>query len=65
MAIRNSERRCVGALREYPGATTWYEYEYKCPDCGKWSAGSDVTLVNDDGTESMLCPTCADAVEAE
>jgi len=59
MQIRKSDRRCIGHLQEYPGSYAWPEYEYRCPDCEAWHAGSDVTQVHDDGTESYLCSKCA------
>ena len=58
--VRESDRRCVGRVQEYPGGPAWPEYEYRCPECGKWSGGSDVTMPHDDGTDSVLCPECAD-----
>jgi hypothetical protein len=59
MRTRETDRRCVGSYAEYPGAYAWPEYEYRCPDCGCWSDGSDVTQSNADGTESVLCEACA------
>jgi hypothetical protein len=63
MATRESDRRCIGRHAEYPGAYAWPDYEYRCPDCQKWTGGSDVTLVHDDGTESVLCSTCAGEID--
>jgi hypothetical protein len=55
-----ADRRCISNYQEYPGATTWKEYEYLCPVCNTWGGGSDVTQTNEDGTESMLCEDCAE-----
>lgn len=59
MKIRKADRRCVGRYAEYPGAYAWPEYEYRCPDCDKWHGGGDTVEVHSDGTESVLCPSCA------
>ncbi len=61
--VRAQDKRRVGSYQEYPGATVWYEYEYRCPECRQWHPGSDVTQVHADGTESVLCADCADKVE--
>lgn len=60
--IRQGDRRQVGCTVEGHGeyATRWPEHEYRCPECGNWSGGSDVSLLHDDGTESLLCPPCAE-----
>lgn len=39
--------------------TRWPEYEYRCPECGCYSNGSDISAIRDDGTESYCCPECA------
>lgn len=58
MNINPSNRRKIGQLQEYPGATIWPDYEYRCPECGKWHGGSDVSQTLDDGTESYVCNAC-------
>jgi len=63
MKIREADRRCVGRIQEYPGAVGWPEFEYKCPDCGRWHPGGDVTQVHNDGTESVLCAKCAKLID--
>lgn len=64
MKIRESDRRVVNSLQEYPGTTTWHDYEYLCPECRQWhKTGGDVTEVHDDGTESILCEPCAEKIE--
>ncbi len=60
METRESERRCTGTMQEYPGSTVWKDYVYLCPVCGKWSEPSNVTQLNDDGTESYLCEPCGE-----
>lgn len=60
-----ADRRLVGRYAEYPGAYAWPEYEYRCPECNCWHNGSDVTQINADGTESTLCPKCAEKLPAE
>ena len=60
-----THRRCVGREETGFGMAGWPVYEYLCPECGKWGAGSDVTLLLPDGTETMLCPKCADEVCAD
>lgn len=60
--IRSEEKRILGPHQEYPGTIVWYEYAYLCPVCRRWSGGSDVTQDNEDGTESVLCPACADKI---
>jgi predicted SprT family Zn-dependent metalloprotease len=64
MVIWNEKnRRCVGHFAEYPGAYAWPTYEYRCPECHQWHNGSDTTHIHDDGSESMLCETCAAKIE--
>lgn len=67
MKLRESDMRQVGCTVEGFGeyATRWPEYEHRCPDCGCWSKGSDVTQTNGDGTEGILCPKCAAEVIAD
>jgi predicted SprT family Zn-dependent metalloprotease len=45
--------------------TRWANHEYRCPDCGCWSGGSDITLINDKGEHSMYCEACAAKIVAE
>lgn len=61
--IRESNRRKIGQLLEYPGSYAWPEYEYRCPECKKWHGGSSTTEVHEDGTESYICPVCEEKVE--
>ena len=60
--IRESNKRCVGNIQEYPGSTVWKEYQYRCPECKKWHNGSNTTTVHEDGTESYLCEKCEEQV---
>ena len=65
MKVRKSDQRVIGLKRKNPWGAALPVYEYLCPDCGAWSAGSDITRENEDGTSSFLCPACAKEVEAE
>ncbi len=60
---RESERRCTGRHAEYPGAYAWPDYEYLCPHCKTWGSGSNVSEINDDGTDSILCEKCAEKID--
>lgn len=62
MKIREQDQRCVRRYAEYPSSYAWPTYQYRCPECRRWHSGSEVTMVHDDGTESYLCPECADRV---
>ncbi len=56
-----THQRKIGNTVEGHGeyATYWPEYEYKCPDCGKWTQDtSDVSIEMPDG-EAFLCSSCA------
>lgn len=64
--IRECDKRQVGCVIEGFGeyATRWPEYEYHCHECGRWGDSSNVTHVHDDGSESPVCPVCADRIIA-
>jgi hypothetical protein len=55
--LRVRDMSKVGPLdrRQIGGQT-----EYRCPKCNQWGPGSDVKVIHDDGTESVLCPSCAE-----
>lgn len=65
--IRKSDVRCIGHYTEYPGSCSWPEYEYRCPECDKWTPKihGNISTVHDDGTESYLCFDCGTQAEAE
>ena len=60
--VKESDKRIIGREETGFGFIGWPIYEYRCPVCDKWHKGSDVTQMNDDGTESVLCETCAGEV---
>lgn len=59
------EKRVISSLTEYPGTTTWREYEVLCPECKKWSAKYGDVSTDVDGEQHWLCTPCADAYQAE
>lgn len=61
----HNPKRCVGALQEYPGTTTWYDYEIKCVECGRWRRDYGQFSTEIDGKHYWLCMECGDRVWAD
>jgi hypothetical protein len=58
-----NEFRAIGGTHEPVGTAGetifWPNRELKCPQCGKWTAKfGEVSITNDDGTESYICDSC-------
>lgn len=61
--VWTNEYRTVGGTSEPVGTAGetifWPDRELRCPECKRWTANfGDVSVTNDDGTESYICNDC-------